>query len=108
MPQAKISDRTIPSLLLTDGLLSAFFAIFAYSLGFDPNPAWGRSRIILFFIGAVLMAVSALLFTRKPKAAKVERTKAVFLFGHIWAIIFVIYAFFITFGNFTTWKASTR
>ena len=108
MPQAKISDRIIPSLLLTDGLLSAFFAIFAYSLGIDPNPDWGRSRIILFFIGAVLMSVSALLFTRKPTAAKVERTKAVFLFGHIWAIIFVIYAFFITFGNFTTWKASTR
>lgn len=30
------------------------------------------------------------------------------LFGHIWAILFIIYASFITFGNFTTWKASTR
>ena len=108
MPQTKISDRIIPALLLTDGLLCTFFAIFAYSLGFDPNPDWGRSRIVLFFAGAVLIAASALLFTRKPNFAKSDKTKAIFLFGHIWAFIFMVYAFFITFGNFTTWKASTR
>ena len=108
MPQTKISDRIIPALLLTDGLLCTFFAIFAYSLGFDPNPDWGRSRIVLFFAGAVLIAASAFLFTRKPNFAKSDKTKAIFLFGHIWAFIFMVYAFFITFGNFTTWKASTR
>lgn len=108
MPQAKISDRIIPTLLLIDGLLSIFFAIFAYSLGFDPNLDWGRSRIVLLFIGSALIAASAYLVTRKPKFAKSDITKSVFFFSHIWALIFMIYAFFITFGNFTTWKASTR
>ncbi len=108
MPQTKISDRIIPILFLTDGLLCAFFAIFAYLLGFDPNPDWGRSRVVLSFIGALLIALSGFFFTRKLDFTKSEKTKAVFLFGHIWALIFVIYAFFITFGNFTTWKASTR
>lgn len=108
MPQTKISDRIIPALLLTDGLLCTFFAIFAYSLGFDPNPDWGRSRIILFFMGVVLIAAFALPSTKKTNFAKSDKAKSFFLFGHIWAFIFMVYAFFITFGNFTTWKASTR
>lgn len=108
MPQTKISDHTIPALLLTDGLLGVFFAIFAYSLGIDPNPDWGPSRVILFFIGLMLIASSIFLFIRKPNFAKSETVKTTLLFGHVWAIIFVIYTFFITFGNFTTWKASTR
>ncbi|MEK6750970.1 MAG: hypothetical protein AABZ00_01790 [Chloroflexota bacterium] len=108
MPQTKISDQTIPALLLTDGLLGVFFAIFAFSLGLDPIPDWGRSRVVLFFIGFILIVSSIFLFTRKPVVTKSETTKSFILFGHVWAIILVIYAFFITFGNFTTWKASTR
>jgi|CXWL01.1.fsa_nt_gi hypothetical protein len=108
MPQTKISDQTIPALLLTDGLLGVFFAIFAFSLGLDPNPDWGRSRVVLFFIGFILIVSSIFLFTRKPVVTKSETTKSFILFGHVWAIILVIYVFFITFGNFTTWKASTR
>lgn len=108
MPQTKISDHIIPALLLTDGLVSVLFAIFAYSLGFDPNPDWGSSRVVLLFIGLVLIGASIFLFMRKPIFTKSEHTKSITLFGHIWAAIFVIYAFFITFGTFTTWRASTR
>jgi hypothetical protein len=108
MPQTKISDRIIPALLLTDGLVSILFAISAYSLGFDPNPDWGSSRAILFFIGLVLIGVSIFLFMQKPAFTKLEPIKSITLFGHVWAAIFVIYAFFITFGTFTTWKASTQ
>lgn len=108
MPQTKISGHIIPALLLTDGLVSAFVAIFAYSLGFDPNADWGSSRVILFFIGLVLVVVSFFLFMQKPIFTKLELVKSVLLFGHVWAFIFTIYAFFITFGTFTTWKASTQ
>ncbi|MBE0682374.1 MAG: hypothetical protein IH589_10705 [Anaerolineales bacterium] len=108
MPQTRLSDRIIPALLLTDGLVSVFFALFAYSLGLDPNPDWGRSRIILFSVGFVLIAASVFLFKQKTEVSTSEKAKMIFLFGHIWSIIFVIYAFFITFGTFTTWKASTR
>ncbi|MBI5823308.1 MAG: hypothetical protein HZB18_04720 [Chloroflexi bacterium] len=108
MPQTKIPDHIIPALLCTDGLLSIFLALFAFSLGLDPNPDWGRSRIVLFFIGLFLTASSFFLFTRKPAFTKSETIKSIMLFGHVWAILFIIYASFITFGNFTTWKASTR
>lgn len=108
MPQTKISDHTIPSLLLTDGLFCIFLSIFAHSLGIDPNPDWGSSRVVLFFIGLILVTASFILFTRKPTFTKSETIKSIMLFGHVWAVIFVVYAFFITFGNFTTWKASTR
>ena len=108
MPQNKISDHTLPSLVLTDGLVSIFLAVFAYSLGFDPTPNWGNSRTIIFFIGLVLIGASIFLFTRKPLFTKSERAKSVMLFGHVWATIFVVYAFYITFGTFTTWKASTQ
>ncbi len=100
MPQTKIPDHTIPALLLADGLLCIFFAVFAFALGIDPNPDWGRSRVVLFFAGLV--------FTGKSTFTKSETIKNVMLFGHVWIVIFIIYAWFITFGNFTTWKASTR
>jgi len=108
MSQTKISDRIIPALLLTDGLVSILFAIFAYSLGFDPNPDWGSSRTVLFFIGLAVIGASIFLFMRKLVITKSERAKSITLFGHVWAAIFLIYAFFITFGTFTTWKASTQ
>ena len=108
MPQNKISDRIIPALLLTDGLVSILFAIFAYSLGFDFDPDWGSSRIILFFIGLVLVSASIFLFMRKPAFTKSEAMKNLALFSHVLAFIFFIYAFFITFGTFTTWRASTQ
>jgi hypothetical protein len=32
------------------------FAVFASELGLDPNPGWGRSRILVFFLGMLLLA----------------------------------------------------
>ena len=40
MRKSVISELTIPALLIADGLICAFFAVFAYQIGFDPNPAW--------------------------------------------------------------------
>ncbi len=108
MSQTKISDRIIPALLLTDGLVSILFAFFAYTLGIDPNPDWGSSRVVLFLFGLVVIGTSIFLFVRKPIITKSERAKSITLFGHVWAVIFLIYVFFITFGTFTTWKASTQ
>ena len=39
---------------------------------------------------------------------KSEAVKTFFLLGHVWVFIFVVYAWFITFGNFTTWNHSTH
>jgi len=108
MSENKISDHIIPALLMIDGLASIIFAIFAYPLGFDPTPNWGTSRVVLFFLGLLLSGSSAFLFIRRPTFTTLEKLKSVMLFGHIWISIFLIYAFFITFGTFTTWKASTQ
>lgn len=111
MPKSAISNLTIPALLIIDGLICAFFAVFAYNIGLDPNPDWGRSRFILLLLGITLFFISVLLFSKKLSGddfIKSERMKTLFLLVHIWAVIFVIYAWFITFGNFTTWKNTTR
>jgi len=111
MHKPALSDLTIPALLIIDGLICAFFAVFAYNIGIDPNSDWGRSRFILFLFGIVLFFISILLFSKKfsnDDFIKSEKVKMLFLLAHIWAVIFVIYAWFITFGNFTTWKNTTR
>jgi hypothetical protein len=56
----------------------------------------------------MLIGASIFLFMRKPVFTKLDHTKGITLFGHLWAVIFVIYAFFITFGTFTDWRASTQ
>jgi hypothetical protein len=114
MGKKPISDLVIPILLLIDGLIFALMAIFAHEIGLDPNIAWGRTRYILFLLGALLISVSILLnyFKRKTSlidsALKSETVNTLFLLGHLWAFIFIVYAWFITFGNFTTWNHSTR
>lgn len=111
MRKSTISDLTIPALLIIDSLIFAFFAVFAYAIGLDPNPEWGRSRFILLLLGITLFIISILLFTKKintDRFTKSEKVKTLFLLAHIWAVIFVIYAWFTTFGNFTTWKNTTR
>jgi hypothetical protein len=59
MRQPAVPDRTIPILLLMDGLICAYFAIFAYQIGLDPNPDWGRFRLILLLIGITLVSLSS-------------------------------------------------
>lgn len=104
-----ISNLIIPTLFFIDSLLCILFAVFAFSLGIDPNPDWGTSRYLLFILGITLFIVSVYLFSGKMSTlTKSEKLKMFFLIGHIWAVIFIIYAWFITFGNFTTWKNTTR
>jgi hypothetical protein len=115
MKQPSLSNRIVPAFLLADGSLCVLIAVFAHEIGMDPDTAWGRFRYILLFCGALLL-LSSLLF-RHPKKwnlafvdslGQSEGIKTLFLLGHIWALVFVVYAWFITFGNFTTWRNTTR
>jgi hypothetical protein len=113
--KSSISDFVIPVLLCIDGLICASMAIFAYQIGLDPNISWGRARYVMFFLGVLFIAGSLLstYFSKRKNSLfesviKSETTKTIFLLGHLWAVIFVVYAWFITFGNFTTWNHSTR
>lgn len=115
MGKSSISDFVIPVLLFIDGLICASMAIFAYQIGLDPNIAWGRARYVMFILGMLFIAGSLLstYFSKRKNSLfdpviKSETTKTIFLLGHLWAVIFVVYAWFITFGNFTTWNHSTR
>ena len=115
MGKSTISDFAIPFLLSIDGLICVSMAIFAYQIGLDPNISWGRARYVMFFLGVLFIAGSLLstYFNKRKNSLfesviKSETTKTIFLLGHLWAVIFVVYAWFITFGNFTTWNHSTR
>ena len=115
MGKTPISDFVIPTLLLIDGLVCALMAIFAHTVGLDPNAAWGRARYFLLLLGLVLALASAgiIYFNKKEggffeSIIKSEPIKTIFLFGHLWVFIFAVYAWFITFGNFTTWNHTTR
>ncbi len=114
MPKKTISDFLIPTLLVVDGLICVLMAVFAYEIGVDPNITWGRTRYFLILVGTLLVFYSMFLtyFKRKYRflelAIRSENGKTVFLVGHLWILIFVIYAWFITFGNFTTWNHSTQ
>ncbi len=115
MKQPSLSNRIVPAFLLADGSLCVLIAVFAHEIGLDANAAWGRFRYILLFCGALLL-LSSLLF-RYAKTwnlafvdalGRSEGIKTLFLLGHIWTLVFVIYAWFITFGNFTAWRNTTR
>ena len=75
-----ISNLIISALFLIDSLLCAGFAIFAYQLGIDPNPAWGTSRFVLLFFGVILFCISIYLFSGKlENLTKSEKAKTIFL-----------------------------
>ena len=108
MHRPAIPDQIVPILILADGFVSILLAVFAFTLGIDPNPDWGRSRIFIFFIGVVLICISLILYKQRPAFTRNETSKIIFSLSHVWAVIFVIYTWFITFGTFTEWRASTR
>ncbi len=113
MKKSPLSDSIIPSLLFLDGLLFILPAIFAHEMGIDPNIEWGRTRYILFLFGTAFILISlALIYFKRntPFEALLhsEKVKSFFLIGHLWGFIFVLYAWFITYGNFTTWDHSTH
>jgi hypothetical protein len=45
------------ALLLILGCCFILLAVFAFKLGLDLNPSWGKSRVIAFSLGALLIAV---------------------------------------------------
>lgn len=102
------SDRVIPALLLVDGSIAILLAAFAHALGFDPTPGWGISRSVIFILGLALIACAAYLFMKKPGYAGSEAIKTFTVLAHGWAVILLVYIWFITFGTFTEWRASTR
>lgn len=103
--QKKPDARIIPILLFADGLIAILFSIFAHALGFDPTPDWGRSRIVISILGIVLLVCAAYLFMHNGQS---ERMKTFAVISHTWALIILIYVWFITFGTFSEWRASTR
>lgn len=104
----------VPTLLLVDGLLGMFLSMYAHLLGLDPTPAWGSVRIAILVISVALVsAAAAQLWLRKPvlfftSAEQWDKAGIFFLLCHLWAAIFVIYAWFATYGNFTTWDHTSR
>jgi hypothetical protein len=113
-PDNSMSDLTIPILFLLDGLIAAFLAVWAHEIGLDPNTTWGLTRFFLLSLGAALIFISALsvyVTGRKDNfftsGLQSETTKILFSMVHIWVIIFLIYAWFITYGNWTTWNHTT-
>lgn len=108
MQRLSLPNHVIPTLLLADGIVCILFAVLAHAMGIDPNPDWGRSRALIFLLGVLVMGASFFLYVKRPALARNEILKTVFLLGHIWAVILLIYTWFITFGTFTEWRASTH
>ena len=108
MQRAAISNHIIPALLFLDGAFSIVFAFSAHALGIDPTPDMGLSRIAMFYFGVLIVFIAGFIFKADIASRMGEKTIIAFLLLHVWAVIIIIYVFFITFGNFTTWKASTR
>ena len=114
MQKSPVSDFVIPTLLVIDGLICVLMAVFAHDIGVDPNITWGRARYFLILLGTLLIFSFLILNYFKrinsfvESVIKSENVKTVFLVGHLWISILVIYAWFITFGNFTTWNHSTQ
>lgn len=108
MQRHGISDQVIQTVLLADGIVSIIFAFFAHYLGFDPTPDWGSSRVLIGILGVILIGIAFSLFKTSPAFIKVEKNKILFLLGHVLTFVFIVYAWFITFGTFTEWRASTH
>jgi hypothetical protein len=115
MKKPSLSNLTIPVLLLLDGLTCILIAVFAYQIGIDPAPDWGRFRYTLLAFGVGLLFITAFLILSKKLdfrfLASIQETewiKTTFLLSHIWLVIFIVYAWFITFGTFTTWGKTTK
>jgi len=106
---------TIPSIFLFfDGLVCILASVFAHKIGLDPTLTWGRLRFFILLLGIFLVFISlysTLLARQKHNFnifLKSEKTNIVFSLAHIWGIIFLIYIWLVTYGNFTTWDRTTH
>jgi hypothetical protein len=101
-------------LLLIDGLTCIAISIFAHTFGIDQNPGWGGARVFMLFAGMVLVLASVVSISKNratlflAQILKSEGTKTFFLLAHFWIPIIAIYAWFVTFGNFTTWNHTSQ
>ncbi|MCL4529138.1 MAG: hypothetical protein M1282_06970 [Chloroflexi bacterium] len=109
-----MSALTIPLVGTIDGILLTLAAILAPELGIDTSSGWGKGRLALLSIGLIIIVTSAFLgYPRKNKAGVLSTilrshlVKTVVIVGHIWAVVILIYIWFITFGNWTTWTHTT-
>ncbi len=110
-----MSKKIVPLLLLIDGLALASAAIFAHELGIDPTAGWGRSRYAMFVGALILLSCAAYLLSPRAKETRLgvwliesERIKIFAPLTHLWVIIILIYAWFVTFGNLTTWNHTSQ
>jgi len=114
MDEVFMPNEIIPILLLIDGLTWIAMSIFAHAFGIDPNPEWGRARIFMLLAGMVFVLASAVSISKNRAALflaqilKSEGAKTFFLLAHFWIPIIAIYAWFVTFGNFTTWNHTSQ
>ena len=109
-----MSALTIPLVGTIDGILLMLAAILAPEIGIDPSTGWGKGRLTLLFTGLILIAVSVFLgYPRRKKLGYLDKAlesssfKAIFVSGHLWVVIILVYVWFITFGNWTTWTHTT-
>lgn len=115
MKRTQLPDLTIPILMFIDGLACILLSWFAFHIGLDADEAWGRTRFVLFALGIILSALSILMILLNGREAafhvpfiKNEKTKTFILICHAWAIIFLIYAWFMTYGTFTKWDHTSN
>lgn len=108
-------DFVIQVLLLLDGLAIGLLAIFAHEIGLDPNPAWGFSRFFLLAAGLLLVSLCFVLIYFRSKTdnffisrAYSDTAKILISVGHVWLVVFLLYVWFITYGNWTTWNHTTN
>lgn len=94
--------------LFLDGAICVIAAVFAYQLGIDSNTDWSSARFLLFFLGIMLVLISVFFLKKQVQIFSVENMQTLFLLAHLWAFVFIVYAWFITYGNFTTWDHTTR
>ncbi len=105
-----MSKLGLPWLILSDGFLLVLAALLAPVLGLDPNMGWGKGRLVAFILGLLFLGVAAL--TRQPRWKGLPRLnawlnsdglKTGWIVGHAWVLVFAVYIWFITYGNWTTW-----
>lgn len=107
-------DLIIPVLLLIDGLLCIGLALFAHQIGLDPTTTWGHIRLALLFSGILLVCIFPawnFFMNREDRRFGFlgsETARTAFLLVHLWGIIFMFYAWFVTYGNFKTWDHTTH
>jgi len=110
----RMTDLVIPGLVFIDGLALVLAAIFAHELRLDADTTWGGARVILLFLGLILISIAAFfnysLHKRNtffaPRLTS-ETVKVLFSLAHIWVIVCVVYIWFITYGTWTTWNHTT-